>query len=287
MVGGSGAAGVRGTSRTRGLKPCAGRRRALHQLGTGSQGVWGTLKQDQGAECWRVFRGARDNLESLTVRAAWGIRVLWSRAGAQVLGDTDGDRRVGCSTVAGTGYLGSLSCLRLSSVGVGCWLLQCSRAGWAGEAGLLQMPLCIILHGNPSWQDIWGQGGTPPTYTGNCTSLRCSTYPELNEFRPCMWTIPFPLTDPQHGLSVAREMHPFTTESYSKKALAWQVPRKTAEIWQLWSLVDQTLYTDDAHSPRAHLCVPRNNPNPRTHWKSCSGREITSRMSVQVKPVPH
>lgn len=56
-------------------------------------------------------------------------------------------------------------------------------------------------------------------------------------------------------------------ESYSKKALAWQVPRKTAEIWQLWSLVDQTLYMDDAHSPRAHLCVPRNNPNPHTHWK--------------------
>lgn len=214
MVGGSGAAGVRGTSRTRGLKPCAGRRRALHQLGTGSQGVWGILKQDQGAECWWVFRGARDNLERLTVRAAWGIRGAveqgWgtSPGGHRVL--CDGDRRVGCSRVAGTGYLGSLSCLRLSSVGMGCWLLQCSRAGWAGEAGLLQMPLCIILHGNSSWQDVWGQRGTPPTYTGNCTSLRCSTYPELNEFRPCMWTIPFPLTDPQHGLSVTREMHPFT-----------------------------------------------------------------------------
>lgn len=145
--------------------------------------------------------------------------------------------------------------------------MQCSRAGWAGEAGLLQMPLCIVLHRNPSWQDVRGQRGTPPTYTGNCTSLRFSTYPELNEFRPCMWTIPFPLTDPQDGVSVAREMHPFTTESYSKKALAWQVLRKTAEIWQLWSLVDQTLYADDAHSPRAHLCVPRNNPNPHTHWK--------------------
>lgn len=51
---------------------------------------------------------------------------------------------------AGTGYLGSLRCLRLSRVGVVCWLLWCSRAGQAGEAGLHPMPLCITFHGNSS-----------------------------------------------------------------------------------------------------------------------------------------
>lgn len=100
-----------------------------------------------------------------------------------------------------------------------------------------------------------------------------------------MWTIPFPLTDPQDLPGVTRAMHPLTPQSYSKKpaALALQVLRKTAEIYQFWSLVDQ----DDAHSPRAHLCVPKNNPTPRTHWQGYSGREITSGTSVLVKPVPH
>lgn len=103
-----------------------------------------------------------------------------------------------------------------------------------------------------------------------------------------MWTIPFPLTDPQDGLGVTREMHPLTTQSYSKKAAALeqQVPRKTAEIWQLWSSVGQNLCKDDAHSLKAHFCVPKNNPNPRTPWQGCSGREITSGTSVLVKPVP-
>lgn len=123
----------------------------------------------------------------------------------------DGDRRVGCSRVVGTGYRGSLSSLRLSRMGMGCWLLWCSRAGQAGEAGLHQMPLCMTLHGNPS---CLGPKGHSPTYTASLSDALLTQ----NGMNSDLYVDnPLPTCRPPGWVWCHKGDASITTQSYSKK----------------------------------------------------------------------
>lgn len=152
MLGSSGAAGERRTSRSEAVH-----RRALHQDGHGVPGGVGHPEAGPKRRVLGVFRGAPEcgqgNLEPPTVRAAWGIR----GAVEQGWGTSPGGHRVLCDGKEGGMLQWSwhripgvpqLSEAPRSGRGVLAVAVLQSRAG--GKAGLHHMPLCSTLHGNPS-----------------------------------------------------------------------------------------------------------------------------------------